>query len=169
MRQAALSRQLPPGRQILRCNTMAISDFANPGSGSQRLGDDPRLHLVRPLSSPRRALKHLQPGNALVICLQESLQSFLQRGAPTFRKRWTSAGKGGSCSIRGGLASLTLYVSAEAYSDRTAVVRIRMPGGVGGETPRGVPLSRSLAHCGRSVKIGRAARASLFRPVPTSV
>src|SRR4051794_24059539 len=32
-----------------------------------------------------------------------------------------------------------------AYPDRTAVVRIRMPGGVGGEEPRGSPLSRSKA------------------------
>ena len=30
-----------------------------------------------------------------------------------------------------------------AELDRTAVVRTRMPGGVGGEEPRGSPLSRS--------------------------
>jgi hypothetical protein len=58
---------------------MAISYFANPGAGSQRFGDDPRLHLVRPLSSAGRPLQDLKSRNALVICLQESLQSFLQR------------------------------------------------------------------------------------------
>jgi len=46
---------------------MAIRNPANPGSGSQRLGDDPRLDLVRPFSSARRTLKHLQPGNALIV------------------------------------------------------------------------------------------------------
>ena len=33
----------------------------------------------------------------------------------------------------------------EAQPGRTAVVRTRMPGGVGGAAPRGVPLSRSVA------------------------
>jgi hypothetical protein len=31
-------------------------------------------------------------------------------------------------------------------TSRTAVVRTRMPGGVGGAEPRGSPLSRSVAH-----------------------
>src|SRR3954466_13519414 len=38
-----------------------------------------------------------------------------------------------------------LAASSTAESDRTAVVRTRMPGGVGGEEPRGSPLSRSLS------------------------
>jgi hypothetical protein len=43
-------------------------------------------------------------------------------------------------------------------SDRTAVVRTRMPGGVGGAAPRGVPLSRSLPHCCRSKVAGQTLR-----------
>jgi hypothetical protein len=43
-----------------------------------------------------------------------------------------------------GLGLPRLYVPAQAQLDRTAVVRTRMPGGVGGAMPRGVPLSRSM-------------------------
>ena len=49
-----------------------------------------------------------------------------------------------------GLGLPRLYVPAPAQLDRTAVVRTRMPGGVGGVAPRGVPLSRSLPHSGHS-------------------
>jgi hypothetical protein len=58
---------------------MPISHFTNPGAGNQRFGHDPRLHLVGPLSSAGRTFEDLQPRNALIVCLQESLQRFLQR------------------------------------------------------------------------------------------
>ena len=40
--------------------------------------------------------------------------------------------------------SCSTGVPANRLTDRTAVVRTRMPGGVGGEEPRGSPLSRSI-------------------------
>jgi RNA-directed DNA polymerase len=49
-----------------------------------------------------------------------------------------------------GLPRLTTSPTAEL--DRTAVVRTRMPGGVGGEEPRGSPLSRSLRGKARSAR-----------------
>jgi hypothetical protein len=58
---------------------MTIRHFTYPGAGNQRLGDDPRLYLVRPPSSASRPLQDLKSRDALIVCLQESLQSFLQR------------------------------------------------------------------------------------------
>jgi hypothetical protein len=39
-----------------------------------------------------------------------------------------------------------VHVPDQAYPSRTAGYVTRMPGGVGGVAPRGVPLSRSSAH-----------------------
>ena len=54
-----------------------------------------------------------------------------------------------------GLGLPRLYVPAHAQPDRTTVVRTRMPGGVAGVAPRGVPLSRSSAHPSRSRSLRR--------------
>ena len=45
-----------------------------------------------------------------------------------------------------------VHVPDQAYPSRTAGYVTRMPGGVGGVAPRGVPLSRSVPRCGRLVE-----------------
>ena len=69
------------------------------------------------------------------------MDALLNDGALEFREdteHWKSAFPAGVLNLP------RLYLSAQAQPNRTAVVRTRMPGGGGGVTPRGVPLSRSL-------------------------
>jgi Transposase domain (DUF772) len=47
-------------------------------------------------------------------------------------------------AVCGQFVALCRRLNLFTQPDRTAVVRTRMPGGVGGAMPRGVPLSRSL-------------------------
>jgi hypothetical protein len=65
------------------------------------------------------------------------MDALLNDGALEFREdteHWKSAFPAGVLNLP------RLYLSAQAQPNRTAVVRTRMPGGVGGAAPRGVPL-----------------------------
>ena len=89
-------------------------------------------------------------------CVVEALPSSLPRLLPV-RQRDSGACQDTRrfkrrCAITSSLLSacLAYTLRVEAQPGRTAEVRTRMPGGVGGAAPRGSPLSRSLAPGRRS-------------------
>ena len=62
-----------------------------------------------------------------------------------------------------------VHVPDQAYPSRTAGYVTRMPGGVGGVAPRGVPLSRSWVASRQTATASKPPRHSAGRSAKTSV